>query len=135
MRTFFLLDIIILCFCGLTLILLFKNNLNYREYNKYEVIILEDDSLIVLAGIPQTFKMDEVESVAFRLCYNIRAGGFYGTLRIHLKNGKKSRLFQFHKTIYQNNNRVPLDREDDINQAINALIAKLEAHHIYAYRE
>ena len=136
MRTiFFVLNIVLLCFCALTLSWLFKNSSKYRDYDKHEVIILEEDSFIVLAGIPQTFKIDEVEAVEFRSCYSIRAGGFYGTLRVHLTTGKSSRLYQFHRTIYENNNRVPLDREDDINQAINALIAKLEAHHIHAYKE
>ena len=64
MRTiFFVLNIVLLCFCALTLSWLFKNSSKYRDYDKHEVIILEEDSFIVLAGIPQTFKIDEVEAV------------------------------------------------------------------------
>lgn len=100
------------------------------EADKYDVFAFTGSQLIVLAGSPAAYEIDEIERVTFTAMKAPRSMSAYnGVLRIVKKNGKKSRPFLFYGSAYTKKATLSSSKQE-IEQAMAYLMAQLREHRI-----
>ncbi|WP_373846304.1 hypothetical protein [Bacteroides heparinolyticus] len=117
---------IALCAC----VFLLLHGRRYRKHEKYEAFRIDGDKILILAGVPKTFSIDTIEKIIFSNRTAPRSLSYYGTLQVLLKNGNRSRLFQFRGDVYFKKPRYYGYTQEEIDQTIAMLMNELEKHAI-----
>ena len=95
---------------------------------KYDVFSISGNQLTVLAGIPVTYPIDEIERIAFSVMVG-KHSAYSGVMRIVKTNGKKSRPFLFDGSAYKRE-LVLKSSKQDIQLATRYLMDALRRHNI-----
>lgn len=113
----------------LSIVILARRKGTRTSEEKYNVFKISGNQLTVLAGIPVTYDMDEIERITFSAVRGGRSSSHSGVMRVVTIGGKKSRPFLFDSSVIKRK-FVFSSSKQDIEQAIQYLTAELEQHHI-----
>ena len=94
-----------------------------------EVFVVSENRLIVQAGFPVTYNIDDIEKITFSKMRG-RYGSYTGIMRIVKDNGRKSRPFMFYGT--PKNKFILSSSAEEIDKTILELVEKLKSYHIYS---
>ena len=98
------------------------------DAERFDVFSISGNQLTVLAGIPVTYEIDEIEKVAFSVFIG-KHSAYSGVMRIVKANGKKSRPFLFDGSAYKK--KVVLkSSKQDIELATQYLMDELGRYNI-----
>ena len=92
----------------------------------YDVLAFSDGQLTILAGIPVSYPLPDIEMVTFSTIRGIQ-GNYTGVLRVVKRNGHKSRPFLFDGSAYAKH-FVFYTTKKGIMRAIEALMEELRRH-------
>lgn len=97
---------------------------------RYDVFEVSGDQLTVLAGIPVTYDIAEIERITFSVMKAPKSMSSYnGIMKIVKTNSKKSRPFMFNSSAYTKKMVLSSSRQE-IEQTIHFLMAELKRYHI-----
>ncbi|MDL2288249.1 hypothetical protein LJC32_02590 [Oscillospiraceae bacterium OttesenSCG-928-F05] len=100
----------------------------------YDVFAVSGGRLTILAGIPVTYELDEIEQITFSIMRAVRSTTVHnGILRVIKKNGKKSRPFMFNSSALVKKTVLVSSRQD-IEETTRYLMEELRRHHIRCSR-
>lgn len=104
-----------------------RKNANVGVYDVFEI---SSTRLTVLAGIPVTYEIKEIENITFSASRAPRSTSIYnGIIRVIKTDGKKSRPFLFDSSAYRKK-MVFVSSKQEIEQTIQYLMDELKQHHI-----
>lgn len=111
-----------------------KGALTNTGAQSYDVFAVSGNQLTVLAGIPVTYKLDEIKEVTFSTVKAPRSMSVYnGIMRIVKVDGKKSRPFMFNSSAYARKTVLASSRQE-IEETIGYLMGELKQYHIRCSR-
>lgn len=96
---------------------------------KYDIFGIARNQLTVLAGIPVTYHLSEINSITFSAKKDRGGISYIGIMRVVKTNGKKSRPFLFDSSVVKKK-FVLSNSKQDIEQTIQYLMRELESHYI-----
>lgn len=100
----------------------------------FDVFEISGNQLTILAGIPVTYEINEIESITFTASRAPRSTSAYnGIIRVIKTDGKKSRPFLFDSSAYKKK-MVLINSKQEIEQTIQYLMDDLKQHHIRCSR-
>lgn len=100
----------------------------------YDVFALSGNQLTILAGIPVTYEIDEIEQITFSVIRAVRSTNVHnGIMRVVKKNRKKSRPFMFNSSALTKKT-VLISSKQQIEETITYLMDELRRHHIRCSR-
>ena len=108
-----------------------RGSINAGQYDVFEV---SGNQLTVLAGIPVTYDIGEIDRITFSASKAPRSMSSYnGIMRIVKADGKKSRPFLFNSSALTKK-MVLASSKREIEETIQYLMEDLKRHHIACSR-
>ena len=97
-----------------------------RGEQKYDVFMVEGNELVILAGIPVRYRINDIETVTFSNVLG-KYGSFVGIMKIKKKDGIFGRSFRFDASAYHKK-FVLSSTQEEIDLATENLMEQLRSY-------